>query len=81
MARSFTNWDGRPAVLDKSPAGTFALAKLSPDAGWTEVDASDVWATAGVMSEGDFVERFGKRFGFDAASIPEVQGSKASAAE
>lgn len=54
----FVNWDDRPAVLGESKA----FAKLAPDADWIEVDAWDVFHTAGVMDEADWRERF-KNFG------------------
>lgn len=54
----YVNWDMRPAVLGKSKA----LAMLKPGSDWTEVDAWDVFHTAGVMEEPDWRERF-KSFG------------------
>ncbi len=47
----FTNWDGRPAIVDS--LGLKALAILKPGGDWVPVDACDVFSSARVISGGE----------------------------
>ncbi|MAK13191.1 MAG: hypothetical protein CMN43_01110 [SAR116 cluster bacterium] len=64
----FTNWDGRPAIVDS--LGLKALAILEPGGDWVPVDAGDVFTSARVISGGEasFKAIFSTRFG--SFSIP-----------
>jgi len=64
MKFSFCNWDWRPAILLEDDAlGLQAWAVLDADnPRWEEVDAADVFHTAGVMEENDFWEMFPEAF-------------------
>jgi hypothetical protein len=73
----FVNWDDRPAVLGESEA----RAMLKPNSDWVNVDAWDVWSTAGIMSEAAWRERF-KSFGELSPPILDQSGpASAEAAE
>ncbi len=61
---SMTDWDGRPALVFRAPAGGIAaVALLSPGASWQRVDADDVWHTATALDEAAFRDRFERKFG------------------
>ncbi|MDQ0392596.1 hypothetical protein [Labrys monachus] len=65
---TFCDWDWRPAVLFNTSS---AFAMLKPNGPWVSVDALDVWATAGVMSEEDWRSKFEEEFGpLDLSKIP-----------
>jgi hypothetical protein len=55
----FVTWDHRPAILVDGKA--FAI--LKPNGLWEPADRSDVWSTAGVLSETAWRNRFAGKLG------------------